>query len=132
MDEDNFEKSHDASRANHDPLAELTDTGTHDHVAYAETLRRRFVDLTGRTAQGSDVSRTPGITWVRASDLLSNGTGRVAGRGLNFESELTRRMRQGPGVTRRAVRERAHRLPPLSEFGRSREYPPFSRQGLGR
>lgn len=74
----------------------------------------------------------PGIVWVRASDLLSTGTGRLAGRGIDFESELVRRMRRTPASTRRAIRERADRLPPLAEFGRSSEHPPVTRYGLGR
>jgi hypothetical protein len=74
----------------------------------------------------------PGIVWVRASDLLSTGTGRIAGRGIDFEAELARRMRRTPATTRRAIRERADRLPPLSEFGALGERPPLSRYGLER
>jgi len=73
-----------------------------------------------------------GIVWVRASDLLSSGTGRIAGRGLHLEAELTRRVRRTPAATRRAIRERADRLPPLSAFGRGRGYAPISRAELGR
>jgi hypothetical protein len=80
----------------------------------------------------ADHAARRGIIWVRASDLLSTGTRRIAGRGIDFETELTRRMRRTPATTRRAIRERADRLPPLSEFGQSREHPPFSRYGLGR
>jgi hypothetical protein len=74
----------------------------------------------------------PGIVWVRASDLLSTRTGHIAGRGIDFEAELARRMRRTPATTRRAIRERADRLPPLSEFGASSEHPTFTRFGLGR
>lgn len=79
-----------------------------------------------------NLASRPRIVWVRASDLLNTGTGRIAGRGIDFESELARRMRSTPAATRRAKRERADRLPPLSEFGRSSESPPFSRHGLER
>jgi hypothetical protein len=74
----------------------------------------------------------PGVVWVRASDLLSTGTGRMAGRGIDFEADLARRIRRTPATTGRAIRDRAGGLPPLSEFGQLSEHPPFSRNGLGR
>ena len=78
--------------------------------------------------------RAPGgdVTWVRASDLLSSGTGRVAGRGIDFEAELARRMRRTPVTTRRAIHDRASKLPPLSEFGQRNDQPQVSRPELGR
>ncbi len=72
------------------------------------------------------------VTWVRASDLLSSGTGRMAGRGIDFEAELARRMRRTPATTRRAIRDRASKLPPLSEFGQRNDQPQVSRPELGR
>ena len=78
--------------------------------------------------------RSPGgdVNWVRASDLLSSSTGRMAGRGIDFEAELARRMRRTPATTRRAIRNRASKLPPLSEFGQLNDQPQVSRPGLGR
>lgn len=76
--------------------------------------------------------RRPGVVWVRASELLNTGSARIAGRGIDFEAELARRMRRSPSATRRAARERADRLPPLSEFGQSTERPQISRPGLER
>jgi hypothetical protein len=78
--------------------------------------------------------RSPGgdVNWVRASDLLSSSTGRMAGRGIDFEAELARRMRRTPAITRRAIRDRASKLPPLSEFGQRKDQPQVSRPGLGR
>ncbi|KQW05567.1 hypothetical protein ASC66_11295 [Leifsonia sp. Root4] len=70
--------------------------------------------------------------WIRASDLLNTGTGRIAGRGLDFEAELARRMRRAPATTRRAIRERTAQLPPLSEFGQPNAHPSVARYGLGR
>jgi hypothetical protein len=72
------------------------------------------------------------VTWVRASDLLSSSTGRVAGRGIDFEAELARRMRRTPATTRRAIRDRASKLPPLSEFGQRNDQSQVSRPELGR
>lgn len=83
-------------------------------------------------ASPEKLASRPGIVWVRATDLLSTGTGRIAGRGIDFDANLARRMRRTPATTRRAIRERADRLPPLSEFGQSSEHPQFSRSELGR
>lgn len=57
------------------------------------------------------------VAWVRISELINSGTGRVAGRGIDFEAELARRLRRPVEVTRRAIRDRSSSLPPLSAFG---------------
>ena len=90
------------------------------------TRSRRNLWLVDRSGSGT------GIVWVRASDLLSSETGRIAGRGLHLEAQLTRRVRRTPAATRRAIRERADRLPPLSAFGRRRGHAPISRAELGK
>lgn len=135
MDEDEFEKS----RAIGDQAARktLTQSGVRE-VDLRERIRA-LVDASRSTigterlageSNGSD--QRPGIVWVRASDLLSSSTGRVAGRGLDLEADLARRLRRAPASTRRAIRERAAKLPPLSEFGRSPSPTKFARPGLGR
>lgn len=60
------------------------------------------------------------VAWVRLSDLISSGTGRIAGRGIDFEAELARRLHHPVEVTRQAIRNRSSALPPLTAFGRSR------------
>lgn len=70
------------------------------------------------------------VAWVRISDLLSTGTGRVAGRGIDFEAELARRLRHPVEVTRRAIRDRVTLLPPLSAFGLRQ--PSASRDSISR
>lgn len=70
------------------------------------------------------------VTWVRVSDLLSSGTGRLAGRGIDFEAELARRLRYPVDATRRIVRDRRASLPPLDAFGRDRSR--TGRDPLGR
>lgn len=105
------------------------------HAVHAElsALPRRSnaIGPEGPSSAGNP-ARRPGIVWVRASDLLNTGTGRVAGRGLDLETELARRMRRAPATTRRAIRERTAQLPPLSEFGRPNGHPAAARYGLGR
>lgn len=70
-----------------------------------------------------------GVAWVRVSDLISTGTGRIAGRGIDFESELARRLRH-PAAGRRGIEARRSVLPPLDAFGRSTQV--SGRDGLGR
>ena len=131
MDEDNFEESRragsvDASGEMYPLHPVLTETSPSAVTPGGSTsgLRTGFLP--------ENPASHPGIVWVRASDLLSTGTGRIAGRGIDFEAELARRVRRTPATTRRAISERADRLPPLSEFGTLPKHPPFSRYGLGR
>ena len=91
---------------------ELMDEGHAPHRAHlqqAATERRLRANLTPEH----------GVTWVRVSDLISSGTGRLAGRGIDFEAELARRLRHPVDATRQAIRGRSA-LRPLDAFGRSR------------
>ncbi|WP_315551764.1 hypothetical protein [Microbacterium aurum] len=81
-----------------------------------------------------------GVEWVRPSDLLVSRSARLAGRGIDFQAELSRRARRLPGQTYRATRtgmrtmsERARRLPPATAFGRGsgERYSWVSRSGIG-
>ncbi|MBT2498544.1 hypothetical protein J7E25_05500 [Agromyces sp. ISL-38] len=135
MDEDEFEKDHHTMSSR--PVADLEEApesaGRHPEVNPA--FARSQLTTDPQQPHGLDLNgpaQRPGIVWVRASDLLNTSSGRVAGRGLDFEAELLTRMRRAPAATRRAIRERASKLPPLSEFGRSPEHTQFSRPGLGR
>ncbi|TFB71547.1 hypothetical protein E3O06_11930 [Cryobacterium glaciale] len=123
MDEDDFEASHRAPSLAIDGEASPHVALTHGGIA--DPRRTRATTPENRAAR-------PGLEWVRPSDLLSTGGARVAGRGIDFQAELARRLRRAPSTVRRAMRERADRLPPLSEFGQSGERPPMSRHGLGR
>ncbi|GAB3767879.1 hypothetical protein [Microlunatus parietis] len=67
--------------------------------------------------------RAWGVEWVRPTDLIARQTGTVAGRGIDFQAELARRVRARLGSNTRSLGERARRLPPLSAFGRSRLTP---------
>ncbi|MFB9309768.1 hypothetical protein BJY17_000776 [Agromyces hippuratus] len=139
MDEEDFEKERPeaSDAAGFDSATDSKNTAVAHPV---DDYRERFAALRRRV--NSDPSHTlgahreaadrPGIVWVRASDLLSSSSGRLAGRGLDFETELARRLRRAPATARHALRERADRLPPLSAFGRSGEHPHLNRDGLGR
>lgn len=65
----------------------------------------------------ANISPEHRAAWVRISDLISSGTGRLAGRGIDFQAELARRLRHPLEVTRRTTRDRISSLPPLSAFG---------------
>ncbi|MBL3682338.1 hypothetical protein D3229_08345 [Leucobacter aridicollis] len=60
---------------------------------------------TAGTDPGSRVVR--GIAWVRPTDLIASSTARIAGRGINFQSELAHRARRAPGHAYRATRNHA-------------------------
>lgn len=72
------------------------------------------------------------VTWMRISDAVAASSGRVAGRGLDLESAIARRIRNVPATTRRAVSDRSHRLPPLSAFGGSIRRDALHRDGVDR
>jgi hypothetical protein len=132
MDEDDFEETRRAAGVDAVIEKHLPHPVLAEQVPVSAPRRGGTSHARTSVITPADRAARPGIVWVRASDLLSTGTGRIAGRGIDLEAELTRRMRRTPATTRRAIRERADQLPPLSEFGQSREYPPFSRYGLGR
>ncbi|MFF2387209.1 hypothetical protein [Agromyces sp. NPDC058104] len=135
MDEDDFEQNRrpwDDRRPGSPHAESETDDVGHRIRASLAARTRTFEANPTDTVDPTGGANRPGIVWVRASDLLNTGTGRVAGRGLDLEAELARRLRRAPATTKRAIRERAAKLPPLSEFGRTQERTHFTRPGLGR
>lgn len=132
MDEDDFEETRDTGAVAQGREHTHPDPVTSERTAFGHPSRTAMLRRQIRRDLLGDASEHPGIIWVRASDLLNTGTGRVAGRGLDLETELARRVRRSAGATRRAIRERADRLPPLSAFGRSQAHPTFIRHDLGR
>ena len=87
--------------------------GTPDAVE-AAALRQR------RPAPGLDpkMTRARGVEWVRPTDLIARGSGRVAGVGIDFQIELARRARAAATGRMDVLSNRARRLPPISAFGR--------------
>jgi hypothetical protein len=63
-------------------------------------------------------ARARGVEWVRASDLLSRGTGRMAGAGIRLHQAAGTQTRRGLANGVRAVSRRVRELPPVSAFGR--------------
>jgi hypothetical protein len=83
-------------------------------------------------AQRLASARARGIEWVRASDLLSRGSGRVAGAGIRFPQVAGIQTRRGLVNGVRAVSRRVRGLPPVSAFGRRSAMPVgSSRFGVG-
>ncbi len=103
--------------------------------------RHRDPSLTDKdVAAAAAKKKARGVEWVRPSDLLVSRSARLAGRGIDFQAELSRRARRLPGQTYRATRtgmrtmsERARRLPPATAFGRGsgERYSWVSRSGIG-
>ncbi len=128
MDVDDFHESRRAASV---------ETGGEAHPLHAvldekSRLAARMRDSTLGATPASAAASRPGITWVRASDLLSMGSGHIAGQGIDHQAELARRIRRAPVTAVRAMRDRADRLPPLSEFGSQRKSPQIARNGLER
>ena len=80
-------------------------------VEGAEAERSAFAvhrDPSLTTTAGDRSSRVGrGIAWVRPTDLIASSTARIAGRGINFQTELAHRVRRAPGQAFRATRNRA-------------------------
>jgi hypothetical protein len=63
-------------------------------------------------------ARARGVEWVRASDLLSRATGRIAWTGIRFNQAVGARTRRGLASGAKVVSRRVRELPPVSAFGR--------------
>ena len=82
---------------------EMVEGGEAERSAFAV---HRDPSLT--TTAGDRSSRVGrGIAWVRPTDLIASSTARIAGRGINFQTELAHRVRRAPGQAFRATRNRA-------------------------
>lgn len=124
-----------ARTAKHEP-----ESGTAEASELARHHDPSLTKKTGAATEEPAKKARPGVEWVRPSDLLVSRSGRIAGRGIDFQAELARRARRLPGQTYRATRsgvrtmsERARRLPPASAFGRGsgERFSWVSRSGIG-
>ena len=134
----------DARREDDEP-ARARNTKPEPEASEASALaRHRDPSLARRTEATTQEPATkterPGVEWVRPSELLVSRSGRLAGRGIDFQAELSRRSRRLPGQTYRTTRfgvrtvsERARRLPPVTAFGRGsgERFSWVSRSGIG-
>lgn len=77
----------------------------------------------GGKALSSATYRSRGVDWVRPTELIARSGSRMAGTGLNFQSELHRRTREATTTSIRGIAMRARRLPPVSAFGRGTSNP---------
>jgi hypothetical protein len=128
MDVDDFDRSHGATSVD-------ADGERHPLHAVLEEKSRLSAHARGGTSstrQVGTLASRPAVTWIRAADLLNMGAGRIAGRGIDFQANAVRQVRRAPVTAARAIRARASRLAPLSEFGSVRERPQIDRNGLGR
>lgn len=75
--------------------------------------------------------RGRGVEWVRTTDLIARGSSRVAGAGINFQTELRRRTFEVTAASARSIAERARHLPQLSAFGRGSSRQRVERGAIG-
>ncbi|WP_270242197.1 hypothetical protein [Rothia kristinae] len=128
----------------HDDEPARARTREAEPVEASELARHRDPSLTKQggaaTAGVAKKKARPGVEWVRPSELLASRGGRIAGRGIDFQAELSRRARRLPGQTYRATRSgarsmsaRARKLPPVTAFGRGagERFSWVSRSGIG-
>ncbi|WP_211358987.1 hypothetical protein [Nesterenkonia populi] len=73
-----------------------------------------------------------GVEWVRPTDLMARHTAVVAGRGIDFEAALARRVRAPLVAPVRRVGSRVAQLPPVSAFGRGHRPHQVARDAVGR
>lgn len=107
----------------------------------SELARHKDPSLTDKdVAAAAAKKKARGVEWVRPSELLASRSARLAGRGIDFQAELSRRTRRLPGQTYRATRtgmrtmsDRARKLPPVTAFGRGagERLSSVSRSGIG-
>ncbi len=128
MDVNDFDKSLGATSVN---------AGGERHPLHA--VQEEKSRLSARTRGGTSnarqvgmVASRPAVTWIRAADLLNLGAGRIAGRGIDLQSSAARQVRRAPATAVRAIRARASRLAPLSEFGAVRDRAQIGRDSFGR
>lgn len=116
-----------ADVSNHPIDAEALDVTTrHEAVELARLRDHRRVSM-----RDPATYRGRGVEWVRPTDLVARSSARVAGVGINFQSELHRRTRSAAQDCTRRIAERARRLPPLSAFGRGAMRPDAGRSPIG-
>ncbi|MCI2176056.1 MAG: hypothetical protein LKK45_02595 [Bifidobacterium psychraerophilum] len=105
--------------------AEEAESVVPDAVKQSDTSRRAVEDKLAS-------ARARGVEWVGASDLLSRGTGRMAGAGIRFNQAAGARTRRGLASGVKAVSKRVRELPPVSAFGRrAASVSAASRSGVG-
>lgn len=61
-----------------------------------------------------------GVRWVHPSELLTQGSGRVAGAGINLQAALGYRAQRLGARSLSATARGVRRLPPVTAFGRAR------------
>ncbi|TFD12125.1 hypothetical protein E3T35_07935 [Cryobacterium sp. TMT1-2-2] len=128
MDVDDFDKSHGATSV---------DAGGERHPLHAVLEEKSRLSARARgglsnARQAGTAASRPAVTWIRAADLLNLGAGRIAGRGIDLQANAVRQVRRAPVTAARAIRARAARLAPLSEFGAVRDRAQIGRDGFGR
>jgi len=114
-----------------------------DAIEVTELARHRDPSRVPAAGPGTPAKRVPGrgVVWMRPSDLVAQASAHVAGRGIDFQAELARRVRRLPAqgvraaaAPARALHAPAQRLSPRSASGLRPSPAPgesVSRTGIG-
>jgi hypothetical protein len=86
-------------------------------VAVEETPEAVRAAQVARDDKRHALVRARGVEWVRPTDLLARHSATLAGRGIDFQTELARRARAPLAAGMRRLSERVRKLPPISAFG---------------
>lgn len=95
-------------------------------AASADHLRRHDPSRPAATSAARTSLRGREVAWVRASDVLAQRSGRVAGRGITWTATANQRPRLAPlrtaatsrrAIARAGVTPRRSRLAPVTAFG---------------
>lgn len=116
------------SEVEKDSLATGTDVRRSRTTGLPEAIEAASVERQRSSVGINPASyRGRGVEWVRTTDLIARGSSRVAGAGINFQTELRRRTFELTAASARSITERARHLPPLSAYGHG-----SSRHGIER
>lgn len=106
--------------------------GSVDATSTPDAVEATHVRRNGDHGTPGHERRARGVEWVRPTDLIARHGATLSGRGIDFEAELARRARAPIANRVHDLADRARRLPPLSEFGRSGTSPTGPvRSGVG-
>lgn len=87
-----------------------------ESVAVPDAVKQADTSLAARDRLA--LVRARGVEWVRAADLITRSSGRVAGAGIRLHQAVGTQTRRGITTGVRAVSRRVRQLPPVSAFGR--------------
>lgn len=113
----------------HEPVRPVEDTEVPDAVEAASTEQKTEEP----TKDKVQARKARGVDWVRPTDLMARSSAAMAGRGIDLQTKLAKRVDRGIATGVKSLASAAaKKLPPLSSFGRGRTHVPPTRSAVGR